>query len=415
MLKRSLLSILAVLAFAAPSMACLDCSGTLSNAALIGNTFISSLTVTGSPIISTNGFSGPGHLLTSLPGDSTEYIQNSSTLQTGATFYVASGTVQGNFIAGGNVTGSSATFASLTTTASVTISSMTAGFINVSSINVVGTLKASSITLSGNLATSGTLTASNFIGSASGLTDVPASAASTTNWVSNLFVSTQGTNTNQIYASADEMDIMGFRAVAVATVCDISKTGTGGRGPGSGDIANRMYSAWFITNGTTVSIHAEEGYKTVPTDMPVGYTKWRKITDFLNDGSSNITPFKQKGSRVTFMPAIELLSTVSPSATFVRLNSHIYLSSAATVGYFYVNAQEDIDQFKVDLGALEYQGTMTTESSFHILTNANNGVQLSMFNQSIPLFESRDIKYRFPNTGTSLEIRLNGYDNGGIK
>jgi len=140
----------------------------------------------------------------------------------------------------------------------------------------------------------------------------------------------------------------------------------------------------------------------------------RKVADFFNDTSANITPFKQRGSRVTFMPAITLVNTASPSTTLARVNSNIYLSSAATTVHLYINGQEDIDQFKIQIGPLEYLGLMTSESSFHILANGVAGVQSSVVYLGVPLFESRDIKYAFPNSGTSLEIRLNGYENGGL-
>ena len=422
MFKRALLSILSVLAFTAPSIACLDCSGTLNGATLTGNTIISSLTVTGAPIISTNGFSGPGHLLTSLPGDSTEYIQISNTLQSGSTFYVSSGTISGVSAFGSTITANtirvSEAFVStiqaqsplhLRSHSNVKIfidSSEKVSINDNGNMSIAGALSVSSISVSGNFNTSGTVTALSFSGAGVG--------ASTTNWISNLFVSTQGTDANLLYASADEVDMMSFRGVKIATVCDMSKTGVGGRGPGSGDIANRMYSAWLITNGSTVSLHAEEGYKTIPTDMPAGYTGWRKVADFFNGSGAGITPFKQRGNLVTYMPAIELLNSGSPATTLTAVNSHVNLSSAATEAFFYINVQDDTDQIKGQFGALEYVGTLTAESSFHVLATGATGAQISTFYQSIPLFESRNIKYALGGTPTSVEIRLNGYRNGGI-
>lgn len=59
-----------------------------------GNLLASSATVNGT-ITSTTGFVGPGSSLTSLPGNSTSYIQNTGSIQTGSTFYVSVATVAG--------------------------------------------------------------------------------------------------------------------------------------------------------------------------------------------------------------------------------------------------------------------------------------------------------------------------------
>lgn len=113
-LYKFLLSLLVALSTHNLAQACLDCTGTVNDATLTGDTVISSLTVTLAPIISTNGFSGPGHLLTDLPGDSSEYIQVGTSLQSGTTAHISSITVSQTSIFGSSVVGPRAVFDTLT-------------------------------------------------------------------------------------------------------------------------------------------------------------------------------------------------------------------------------------------------------------------------------------------------------------
>jgi hypothetical protein len=103
------------------------------------------------------GGGSSGNVTVSLASNSTNYIQNTSTLQSGATFYVSSGTVSGQLSArhfsGATQAPTIAVGAGAGTTATASVTgSDAAGEITLTSTGLLGTLSATVVTVTFNSA-----------------------------------------------------------------------------------------------------------------------------------------------------------------------------------------------------------------------------------------------------------------------
>lgn len=267
----------------------------------------------------------------------------------------------------------------------------------------------------------GTVSATLFSGKHSGdgslLTGVSASVSpSTSSYIQNLRISSDpANNTNQVQIKADGINIMDHYYANISTTLDISKNGPGGLTVGA-EAANEMLTVFLMSNGSTVTPVACKTYRNEPASPPAGYTRWRKVGYLLNNGSSNIEPFFQRDNRITYHAAITLFNGAPTADTGVPLDSNLYVSSDAITAYAYANVQDNQNQTKAGLAPAELTGTMTSDMTFHVLTDAvMTSIQVSAELIPVPLFESRKIKYHVTGSPTSLEVRLNGYEFGGLR
>lgn len=94
--------------------------------------------------------------------------------------------------------------------------------------------------------------------------------------------------------------------------------GDGNGGLMSGSIAaDTWYSLYKIRNDTDGSIdYGADTYANGVTNLPTGYSYYRRIGYFMTDGSANITPFIQKWNRFEIAP-LNMVTVTNPGTSAV--------------------------------------------------------------------------------------------------
>lgn len=181
--------------------------------------------------------------------------------------------------------------------------------VNISTVaGRVNTINTATFTVQG-ITVNGNVTATAFSGDGSALTGISGTTGSV---LSNLVVSTNGTNTNQVTIKADAINVMADLWVNMATAATLAQTG----GPGGsviGDVASTWYAVFAISNGSTMSVIVDSANVSNPA-LPTGYTRHRRVGYIYNDSSSNLVPMIQNENIVRLYTSLVPVSGVDPGA-----------------------------------------------------------------------------------------------------
>lgn len=201
------------------------------------------------------------------------------------------------------------------------------------------TAAAMNVAISSNDVNVGTATRINFNGSALGSVtffssnvtvtvnapEATVQAPSTSSVLNNLFITTNGANTNQFIITVDAIDVMGCYMQNLSTSVFVNVSGLGGSN--IGDIASTWYQGWITatTDCSTFSVILDSANVKNPV-LPSGYTKYRPIFQFYNDASSNLVPISKRGKYVAMFTHNEIISGVNPTGTETLLDFTNFIS-----------------------------------------------------------------------------------------
>lgn len=154
--------------------------------------------------------------------------------------------------------------------------------------------------------------------------------SSTSFGISNVVISTIGSDTNMIQSSFSFIDVMGVAYYNAAATASLAVSGIGGLDTGS-EASSNWYYLYAISNG--VNFNLIFSLNATQPLLPSGFTKWRRVTAIRNDGSSNIVPFIKHDSEVAyFFPSSSpgyVLNTNPPSATWTDIDMTPFLPPTA--------------------------------------------------------------------------------------
>lgn len=126
-----------------------------------------------------------------------------------------------------------------------------------------------------------------------------------------------------------------YAARSVSLTAAITASGANGLDAGS-EAANTWYFIWVIYDPASDTVASLLSTSATSPTMPSGYTFKRLVGVARNDGSSNFVPFIQRGNRVSYKAAQEIL-TAGTATTYTQIAMAVYLPSITkrAFGYAY--------------------------------------------------------------------------------
>lgn len=200
--------------------------------------------------------------------------------------------------------------------------------------------------------------------------------------------------------------------------------GTGNNGLDNGaEAPSTWYYLYAVAAGSDFFLKAST---VAPPTGPSGFSVWKYLGAFRNDGSSNILRFLHEGKKVTWSIYITVTSASGAAATQVG-NPTTSVSCAgqvpATASSIEVDLRVDVSGV-ANLGGILRVGGVSAEPNMYVFTvigNATTEASTGMIAGSVPIFTPQTIYYdtqRFiagvATAGTLgyFEIRALGYIDG---
>jgi hypothetical protein len=203
------------------------------------------------------------------------------------------------------------------------------------------------------------------------------------------------------------------QAVATALTKRLDASWVAGTNQGGLDTGSKANSTWYhcytIYNPTTlISDFLFSTGATVPTSLPSGYTKYRRVGSIRTDSSGNILPFSQLGNKF-FMRTMEVANATPPNTSrfslVTTIPTGIILEWFGSIYQSYSGGGGAVQSIFSSLASADITPTTT-----NLDNEASDGsTYTNVWNDSIITNTSAQIGLRFNATSPRYSVTTRGW------